>query len=150
MLHVISARCVACDLHTIAPGPLERAHWRQFTALWGDCKKTSNSAFECDYSSSHSLNIVYGTSLFSWKIQTSIRISPAVPLLLLPQPPDLQTFQFLPVALRPSHPLHNQQHCHHRWGLHQLLEGDEGHLSWEAGGDLPHPPRIWTVSKRMV
>ena len=24
------------DLHTIAPGPLERACWRQFAALWGD------------------------------------------------------------------------------------------------------------------
>ena len=29
------ARCVARDLHTIAPGPLERTCWRQF-------------AFECD------------------------------------------------------------------------------------------------------
>ena len=32
-LHVISARCVARDLHTVAPGPLERACWRQFAAL---------------------------------------------------------------------------------------------------------------------
>ena len=32
-LHVISARCVARDLHTIAPRPLERACWRQFAAL---------------------------------------------------------------------------------------------------------------------
>ena len=40
MLHVISARCVAHDLHTIAPGPLERACWRRFAALWGDCKKS--------------------------------------------------------------------------------------------------------------
>ena len=32
-LHVISARCVARDLHTIAPGPLERTYWRQFAAL---------------------------------------------------------------------------------------------------------------------
>ena len=39
-LHVISARCVARDLHTIAPGPLERTCWRQFAALWGDCKKS--------------------------------------------------------------------------------------------------------------
>ena len=35
-LHVISAR----DLHTVAPGPLERTCWRQFAALWGDCKKS--------------------------------------------------------------------------------------------------------------
>ena len=35
-LHVISARCVARDVLTIAPGPLEL--WRQFAALWGDCK----------------------------------------------------------------------------------------------------------------
>ena len=40
MLHVISARCVARNLHTIAPGPLEHACWRQFAALWGDCKKS--------------------------------------------------------------------------------------------------------------
>ena len=39
MLHVISARCVARDLHTIAPGPLERRSWRRFAALRGDCKK---------------------------------------------------------------------------------------------------------------
>ena len=31
--------CVARDLHTIAPGPLERTCWRQFAALWGNCKK---------------------------------------------------------------------------------------------------------------
>ena len=29
-LHVISARCAARDLHTVAPGPLERTCWRQF------------------------------------------------------------------------------------------------------------------------
>ena len=32
MLHVISTRCVARDLHTIAPWPLERTCWRQFAA----------------------------------------------------------------------------------------------------------------------
>ena len=36
-------------MHMIAPGPLESTCWRQFMALWGDCKKISNSAFECDY-----------------------------------------------------------------------------------------------------
>ena len=40
MLQVISTRCVARDLHTIAPGPLERTCWRWFAALWGDCKKS--------------------------------------------------------------------------------------------------------------
>ena len=40
MLHMISARCVARDSHSIVPGPLERACWRQFVALWGDCKKS--------------------------------------------------------------------------------------------------------------
>ena len=30
----------SCDLHTVAPGPLERTCWRQFAALWGDCKKS--------------------------------------------------------------------------------------------------------------
>ena len=39
-LHVISARCVARDLHTVAPRPLEYTCWRQFAALWGDCKKS--------------------------------------------------------------------------------------------------------------
>ena len=40
MLHVISARCVARDLHTIAPGPHEPACWRQFAVPLGDCKKS--------------------------------------------------------------------------------------------------------------
>ena len=40
MLHVISARCVTRDLHTIAAGPLERTCWRQFATQWGDCKKS--------------------------------------------------------------------------------------------------------------
>ena len=35
MLHTMSAMCVAHDLHTIAPRPLERA----LAAQWGDCKK---------------------------------------------------------------------------------------------------------------
>ena len=38
MLHVMSARCVACFLHTIMPWPLERTCWRQFAARWGDCR----------------------------------------------------------------------------------------------------------------
>ena len=38
--HMISARCVARDLHTVAPGPLERTCWRRFAALWGDCKNS--------------------------------------------------------------------------------------------------------------
>ena len=37
---MISAQCVARDLHTIASGPLERTCWRQLAALWGDCKKS--------------------------------------------------------------------------------------------------------------
>ena len=37
---MVSAWCVACDLHTIAPGPLERVCWRRFGALWGDHKKS--------------------------------------------------------------------------------------------------------------
>ena len=47
MLHVISAGCVARDLHTISPGPLDRTCWRQFATQWGDWK-ISNCAFECD------------------------------------------------------------------------------------------------------
>ena len=39
MSHVISARRVARDLHTIAPRPLERTCWRQFAVHWGDSKK---------------------------------------------------------------------------------------------------------------
>ena len=39
-LHVISVQCVAGDLHMIVPRPLERACWRQFRVLWGDCKKS--------------------------------------------------------------------------------------------------------------
>ena len=32
MLHVMSTRCVARDLHTVAPWPLEHVCWRQFAA----------------------------------------------------------------------------------------------------------------------
>ena len=32
MLHVIRARCVVCDLNTIAPWSFERTCWRQFEA----------------------------------------------------------------------------------------------------------------------
>ena len=45
MLHVISARCVARDLHTIAPGPLERTCWRRFGAQRGDCQKSRFEPF---------------------------------------------------------------------------------------------------------
>ena len=40
MLLVISTGCVAHDLHTIAPWPLERTCWRQFLVQWGDCNKS--------------------------------------------------------------------------------------------------------------
>ena len=40
MLHVVSAQCVALDLHMIAPGPLECMCWRQFLVQWGVCKKS--------------------------------------------------------------------------------------------------------------
>ena len=39
MLHVINARCVARDLHTIVAWPLRRMCWRQFLAQRGDCFK---------------------------------------------------------------------------------------------------------------
>ena len=45
MLHVISARCVARDLHTIALGLLERTCWRRFAAQWGDCKNSRIAPF---------------------------------------------------------------------------------------------------------
>ena len=38
MLHIISAGCVACDLHTIAPRPLEHTCWRQFAVQRGNSK----------------------------------------------------------------------------------------------------------------
>ena len=38
MLHVTSTQCVALDLHTILPWPLECTCWRQFVAQRGDCK----------------------------------------------------------------------------------------------------------------
>ena len=40
MLHVISVLCAARYLHTIAPGPLECACWRQFVVQPRDCKKS--------------------------------------------------------------------------------------------------------------
>ena len=45
ILHVISTLCVARDLHTIAPGPLERTCWRQLAAQWEDCKKSRVAPF---------------------------------------------------------------------------------------------------------
>ena len=39
----MSARCVAHDLHTIAPRPLERTCWRQFIAQRGDCNNLNKS-----------------------------------------------------------------------------------------------------------
>ena len=44
MLHVISARRVARDLHTIVPWSLERTCWRQLAVV-----KISICAFQCDY-----------------------------------------------------------------------------------------------------
>ena len=38
MLHMISAQCVARDLHMIASGPFEHMCWRQISAQRGDCK----------------------------------------------------------------------------------------------------------------
>ena len=49
MLHMISTRCVACDLHTTALRQFEHALWRKFVAQWGDCKKISNGVFHCCY-----------------------------------------------------------------------------------------------------
>ena len=49
MLHVISTQCVARDLHTIVPKPLERTCWRQFAAHRRDCIEISNCAFGWDY-----------------------------------------------------------------------------------------------------
>ena len=40
MLHMIRARCVAHDLHMLAPGPFEHTCCRQLTAQRGDCKKS--------------------------------------------------------------------------------------------------------------
>ena len=45
MLHVISALCVARDLHMIAPELLERTCWRQFVAQLGACKKSRIAPF---------------------------------------------------------------------------------------------------------
>ena len=45
MLHLISAWCVAHDLHAIAPWSLKCTCWRQFTAEWGDCKKSQIAPF---------------------------------------------------------------------------------------------------------
>ena len=55
MLHVISARCVARDLHTNAPGPTECTCRRQFVAQWGDCEHLELSLhylyyhYDCQY-----------------------------------------------------------------------------------------------------
>ena len=63
MLHVMSTWCVACDLHTIAPWPLEQTCWRQFAAQWGDCKKKKifNCSIQCDhqyYYDYHNINVI--------------------------------------------------------------------------------------------
>ena len=43
MLHVMSSWCVARDMHTIAPRPLERTCWRWFAVQWGDSKKSRSA-----------------------------------------------------------------------------------------------------------
>ena len=47
MEHKISIRCVAHDLHTIAPWPLELMcwTWRQFAVQWEDCKGSQIAPF---------------------------------------------------------------------------------------------------------
>ena len=40
MLHMISVRWSAHDLHSVMPGLLERTCWRQFAGQWGDCQKS--------------------------------------------------------------------------------------------------------------
>ena len=59
MLHVVGSRCVACDLHTIAPRPLEHTCWRWFMAQW-DCKKSQILPLNAIiiFSSSRSINII--------------------------------------------------------------------------------------------
>ena len=49
---MISARCVVRDLHTTAPGPLERICWIWFAAQWGDCKKSQTAPLSAIISSS--------------------------------------------------------------------------------------------------
>ena len=44
-LHVIGARSVARDFHTIVPWPLQHTCWRQFAAQQGDCKKSQSAPF---------------------------------------------------------------------------------------------------------
>ena len=64
-----SAWCVARDLQTIAPGPLECTCWRRFAAQWGDCKNldlrfwmressSSSSSSSLSSSSSSSLSLL--------------------------------------------------------------------------------------------
>ena len=39
---MIRSRCVACDLLTIAPRPLERMCWRPVVGQWWDCQKSQS------------------------------------------------------------------------------------------------------------
>ena len=69
---MISTRCVARDLHMIVPGPLEQKCWRRFAAQWGDCKKISNYAIQCDYYyhyELHKCRPVYYSS--SWRLKAT-------------------------------------------------------------------------------
>ena len=75
MMHVMSARCVARDLHTIAPGPLERATVGDGSRRNEEIvKKMSNCAFECHYHYYH-----YKMSKLESVLQESvIKITPRV------------------------------------------------------------------------
>ena len=84
MFHVISARCVARDLLTTAPWPLERTGWRQFAAQWGDCEKSRIAPLNVIIISinisistviSISISISFSISTISFSISISISIS---------------------------------------------------------------------------
>ena len=59
MLHVISTQCVAHDLHTISPWPLEHMCWRQFAVQWGDCKKKKSQIIPLNSITCHYYCYVY-------------------------------------------------------------------------------------------
>ena len=101
MLHVISARCFACDLHTIAPGPLERMrtvrgavrrlqkhlYWRFSVRLL--LSKISIGAFQCDYYCHESTIIppLHPCSALS-PIHHHCTMPPTAPPRCRPPPPD--------------------------------------------------------------
>ena len=138
-LLVISAWCVARDLHTIAPGPLEHMCWRQSAAQWGDCDKSRIASFNAV------IIIIIITQ--RQKLQTTVLVAPSHSMLTPAQPVPALTLCLasgheatsIPISMQ-QRPDQGPQGVAGRWGV--VLEGGGG-----AGEVIPYLLLRWTPHK---